>query len=82
MSLELKQARPRRPQDRHKFDNENNSFARFTRAFFIFDILQTLSFFPRHEMTCFAVVWRTLADDDKVSILSYLWSASFNLIPG
>ena len=52
------------------FDNENNSFARLARAFFICDISQTFSFFPRRGMTCFAVVWRTRAYDDKSSILS------------
>ena len=47
------------------------------------DISQTFSFFPRREMTCFAVVWTTWAYDDKCSILSfYLWSAGSNLIPG
>ena len=38
---------------------KNNSFARFARAVFIFDISQTFSFFLRREMTCFAVVLRT-----------------------
>ena len=41
------------------FDNENNCFAGFARAVFIFDISQTFSFFLRLEMTCFAVVWTT-----------------------
>ena len=49
---------------------KNISFARFARAFFIFDILKTFSFFLRREMTSFAVVWTTLAYDDKCSILS------------
>ena len=35
-----------------------------------FDILKTFSFFLRREMTCFAVVWTTWADDDKCSIWS------------
>ena len=48
-----------------------------------FDILKTLSFFLRREMTCFAVVWTTWAYDDKCSILScYLKSAGSDLIPG
>ena len=43
----------------------------------------TFSFFLRREMTCFAVVWTTLAYDDKCSILSsYVPSACSNLIPG
>ena len=33
---------------------KNNSFARFARTVFIFDISQTFSFFLRREMTCFA----------------------------
>ena len=37
-----------------------------------FDISQTLSFFLRREMTCFAVVWTTWAYDDKCLILSSL----------
>ena len=46
-------------------------------------ISQRFSFFPRREMTCFAVAWTTWAYDDKRSILaSYLWSAGCNLIPG
>ena len=48
-----------------------------------FDILKTFSFFLRREMTCFAVVWKTWAYDDKCSILSsYVPSAGSNLIPG
>ena len=56
---ELTQPRLRRQQERHKFAYlivKNNSFARFARAGFIFDISQTFSFFLRREMTCFAVV--------------------------
>ena len=83
---ELTQPRRRRQQERHKFaylTMKNNSFARFTRAVFIFDISHTFSFFLRREMTCFAVVWTTWGYDDKCSILSsYLWSAGSNLIPG
>ena len=46
-------------------------------------ISQTFWFFPRREMTCFAVVWTTWACDDKSAILSSsLWSAGSNLIPG
>ena len=47
---------------RHKFAYlivKNNSFARFARAVFIFDISQTFSLFLRREMTRFAVVWTT-----------------------
>ena len=58
----IKQPRRRRQQERHKFaylTMKNNSFARFARAVFIFDISQTFSFFLRREMTCFAVVWTT-----------------------
>ena len=51
--------------------------------FSCFDILMTFSFFLRREMTCFAVVWTTLAYDDKCSNLSsYVPSAGSNLIPG
>ena len=63
-----------RQQERQKFAYvimKNNSFARFARAFFIFlNISQTFSFFPRHEMSCFEVVWTTWTFDDKCSILS------------
>ena len=48
--------------ERHKLAyliTKNNSFARFARAVFIFDISQTFSFFLRREMICFAVVWTT-----------------------
>ena len=39
---------------------KNNSFTCLARAFFLFlDISLTFSFFPRREMTCFAVVWTT-----------------------
>ena len=34
---------------------KKNSYARFARVVFIFDISQTFSFFLRCEMTCFAV---------------------------
>ena len=34
------------------------------------DISQTFSFFPRREMTDFAIVWTTWEYDDKCSILS------------
>ena len=78
-SMELKQPRRRRQQERHKFAYlivKNNSFARFARAVFIFDISQTFSFFPRREMTSFAVVRTTWAYDDKCWILSsYVWGA-------
>ena len=37
--------------------------------FSFFYILQTFSFFPRREMTCFAVGWTTWAYNDKYSIL-------------
>ena len=37
---------------------------------FFFDILKMFSFFVRHEMTCFAVVWTTWAYGDNCSILS------------
>ena len=51
--------------------------------FSFFDILKTSSFFLRREMTYFAVVWTTLAYDDKCSNLSsYVSSAGSNLIPG
>ena len=51
--------------------------------FSCFDILKTFSFFLRHEMICFAVVWTTWAYDDKCSILSSIVpSAGSNLIPG
>ena len=55
------QPRRRLQQELHKFAHlieKNNSFARFARAVFIFDILVLFSFFLRREMTCFAVVWR------------------------
>ena len=85
-STEFTQTRRRRQQERHKFAYlivKNNSFARFARAVFIFDISQTFSFFLRREMTCVAVVWTTWAYVDKCLILySYLWSAGSNLIPG
>ena len=59
---------------------KNNSFAPFARAIFIFNIF---SFFPRREITYFAVVWKTRADDYKCSISSsYLWSAGSKSIPG
>ena len=45
---------------------KNSSFA---RAFFILFISQPFSFFPRHEITCFAVVWMTWAPDDRPHIL-------------
>ena len=64
---ELTQPRRRRQQERHKFAYlivKNNSFARFARAVFIFDISQKFSFFLRREMTCFAVVWTTWPYDD------------------
>ena len=48
---------------------KNSIFARFARAFFIFDILKTFSFFLWDEMTCFAVVRTTWACDDKCKIL-------------
>ena len=54
--------RRRRQQKPHKFAYltvKNSIFARFARAFFIFDISLTFSFFLRREMTCFAVVWTT-----------------------
>ena len=57
---ELTQPRRRRQHGRHIFAYlivKNNTFARFARAVFIFDISQTFSFFLRREMTCFAVVW-------------------------
>ena len=83
---ELKQPRRRRQQKPHKFayfTMKNSIFARFARAFFIFDILETFSFFLRREMTCFAVVWTTWAYDEKCSILSsFVPSAGSNLIPG
>ena len=56
---EFTQPRRRRQQESHKFAYlivKNNSFARFARAFLIFDISLTFSFFLRREMTCFAVV--------------------------
>ena len=83
---ELTQPRRRRQQESHKFAYlivKNNSFARFARAVFIFDISLMFSFFLRREMTCFAVVWTTWPYDDKCSILSsYLRSTGSNLIPG
>ena len=83
---EFTQPGRRRQQEGHKFAYlivKNNSFARFARAFFIFDISQMFSFFLQREMTCFAFVWTTLPYDDKCSILSpYLWSTGSNLIPG
>ena len=57
---------PRRRQQlgRHKFaylTTKNISLARFWRTFFYFlNVSQTLSFFLRCEMTCFAVVWTCL----------------------
>ena len=59
---ELTQPRRRQQQEGHKLAYliaKNNSFARFARAVFIFDISQTFSFFLRCEMICFAVVWMT-----------------------
>ena len=55
---EFTQPRRRRQQESHKFAYlvKNNSFARFARAFLIFDISLTFSFFLRRELTCFAVV--------------------------
>ena len=51
--------------------------------FSFLDTSQTFSFFPRREMTCFAVVWTTWASDDKCSNLcSYFWSTDSTLIPG
>ena len=51
--------------------------------FSFLDIPLTFSFFLRREMTCFAVVRTTWAQDDKCSILSsYLWSTGSNLISG
>ena len=83
---ELTQPRRRRQQKPHKFAYltvKNSIFARFARAFFIFDISLTFSFFLRREMTCFAVVWTRCADDNKCSIFStYVPSAVSNLIPG
>ena len=63
---------------------KNNNFARFVRAFFIFEISQTFSSFPRHEMSCFAVLWTTGKFDDKCSVLSsFLLSAGqFQFIAG
>ena len=52
---ELSQPRRRRQQERLNFAYmivKNNSFARFARAVFIFDILLMFSFFLRREMTC------------------------------
>ena len=82
-NTELTQPR-RRQQGRHKVAYlivKNNTFARFARTVFIFDISQTFSFFLRREMTCFGVVWTTRAYDDKCSILSYNPSGGSNLIP-
>ena len=39
--------------------NKNSGFSRFARAFSYLEISQAFSFFPRREMTCFAVVWIT-----------------------
>ena len=76
------------------FDDEKQQFRALCTYFFPFlDISQTIvsstnyaqtfSFFPRRNMTCFAVVWTTWECDDRRSILSsYLWSASSNIIPG
>ena len=61
---ELKTPRRRRQQERHKFTYltmKNNSFARFARAFFIFRHFAAFSFFPRGEMTRFAVAWTIYA---------------------
>ena len=68
---ELTQPRRRRQQELHKFAYlimNNNRFARFARAFFIFDISQTFSFFLWLEMTCFAVLRTTWPYHDKSSI--------------
>ena len=42
-------------------------------------ISQTFSFFPRREMTCFAVVWTTWAYDDKFLIFSPRWTFSIKV---
>ena len=39
---------------------KKNSFARFARAIFIFNISQMFAFFPRRETTYFAVVMMTI----------------------
>ena len=49
---------------------KNNSFARFARAFLIFGISLTFSFFLRRELTCFAVVWTTW----------HMWWQMFNFV--
>ena len=80
---ELKQPRQRQQQERHTFaylTMKNNSFYALHEHFLSQDISQTFPFFPRREMTCFAIVWTTWAYDDKCSILpTYLWSAGSNL---
>ena len=58
---EFKQPRRRRQQNlTNLFDNETQYFLRALHVHFSsFDILKTLSFFLRREMTCFAVEWTT-----------------------
>ena len=68
----LKEPRQRRQQEPHKFASltmKNNSIARFARAFL--DTSLRFSFFPRREMTCFAVVWTTCMD---------IWRHTFNFV--
>ena len=57
---ELKQARRRRQQECHKFAylTEKTIVLHALHVHFPFlDISQTFSFFPRREITCFAVAW-------------------------
>ena len=59
---EVKQPRRRRQQERHKFAylTMKNTFLHALHVHFSYlDILKTLLFFLRREMTCFAVVWAT-----------------------
>ena len=83
---ELKQPRRRWQQQRHNLHTWQRKIVvlHALHVHFLFlDIWQTFSFFPRREITCFAVVWTTWAYDDQCSILSsYVPSAGSNLIPG
>ena len=71
METRLKHPRRQRQQKPYKFAYLTLKNSIFARAFFIFfDILKMFSFFVRHEMTCFAVAWKTWAYGDNCSILS------------
>lgn len=44
-------------------------------------IPQSFSFFPRRELTCFAVVWMTWTISDNFAFYFDLLAAQTNLIP-